>query len=113
MSDTTTTEIVGDTGHLRFVSSPNNQGLAPTFLSGSFNPSPDERRVITLFLNFDIGNIGDPSDDSNLRLRFEFTDPLLATVDTLGHPVYLTAEDRITPFREAKGKSPVQQQEES
>jgi hypothetical protein len=68
--------------------------------------------VVTVFLNFDIGNIGDPTDDSVLRLRFEFTDPLLATVDTTGKPVYLTAEDRITPYREAKGKAPVQERED-
>jgi hypothetical protein len=99
-------EIVGDTGHLRLHSPPNIISDGWYLLSGSFNPSPDERRVITMFL------ANDAFPDHILRLRFEFTDPTLATMDTTGQPVYLTSEDRITPYREIKGKSPVDAQKE-
>lgn len=110
--ETVIVEIVGDTGHLRLFAPPAGVGVGVwAFLTGSFNPSPDERRVVTIFLTNDVGNIGDPTDDNTLRLRFEFTDPLLATVDTLGNAVYLTAEDRIAPYREAKGTSQTQERE--
>lgn len=100
----TVVEIVGDTGHLRIHAPLDDVLNFYQFLSGSFNPSPDERRVITVFFTFT------RIPGSVLRIRFEFTDPLLATTDTLGNPVYLTSEDRIVPYREVTGKAPTQQE---
>lgn len=103
-------EIIGDTGHLRWHALDSRAFSLVEFLVGSFRPSPDERRVVTTAFNFRLPtSTGDAN--INLHLRLEFTDPLLATIDTIGRPVYLTAEDRIVPYREAKGKSPVQHQE--
>ena len=61
------------------------------FEFGSFKGAVDERRVA--FIGMVI-----PTSGKRFTMRFEFTDPALATVDIRGLPVYLTAEERVTPF---------------
>lgn len=61
------------------------------FSSGSFKGTVDERRVAFVIMAI-------PTGSKLFSIRFEFTDPSLATVDIKGIPVYLTREDRIVPF---------------
>jgi hypothetical protein len=63
------------------------------FSSGSFKASVDERRVALLQMAI-------PTGSKRFSIRFEFTDPSLASMDTRGVPVYITQEERITPYRE-------------
>lgn len=63
------------------------------FSSGSFKGTVDERRVALVIMAI-------PTGAKLFSVRFEFTDPALATVDIKGVPVYLTKEDRIVPFTE-------------
>lgn len=61
------------------------------FSSGSFKGTVDERRVAFLIMAI-------PTGGKLFSLRWEFTDPSLATVDIRGLPIYITPEERITPF---------------
>lgn len=61
------------------------------FSSGSFKGTVDERRVAVVVMAI-------PTGSKIFTMRWEFTDPSLAAVDIRGLPVYITAEERITPF---------------
>lgn len=87
--------ILGDTGTLNIQIIPLGGANPMEFRSGSFRASVAERRVAGVFLFIPMGG-------KSLELRFEFTDPAFATEDIKGIPVYVTAEDRITPYTEPR-----------
>lgn len=84
--------ISSDSSTLRLNATPVNPAdAAMQFSSGSFKGAVDERRVAFCILAIPVGG-------KLFSMRFEFTDPSLANVDLKGIPVYITAEERITPF---------------
>lgn len=92
--------ITSDTCTLEIQAAPLVPGNpAMEFASGSFKGSVDERRVA--FVNMAI-----PTGSKRFSLRFEFTDPSMATVDLWGSPLFLTAEDRIRPYTESPRTNP-------
>lgn len=75
-----TVEVVGDTGQLLATTIDLSGPSEMSVISASFRGSPDERRVVSLFV--DIGGI------KTLELRFEFFDPAFITTTMLGKPLY-------------------------
>lgn len=93
MADNTVV-ILADTATLSLRAQPANPASDPLeFSSGSFKGCVDERRVASMVLAI-------PASSKLFSLRFEFTDPSLATMDIKGVPMYLTDEDRLTPAPE-------------
>lgn len=69
------------------------------FESGSFKGSVDERRVAVVQMVI-------PTGTKRFTMRWEFTDPSLAATDIRGLPIYITAEERITPFSDNVREKP-------
>ena len=72
---------------------------AMEFSSGSFKGTVDERRVAFIVMAI-------PTGSKLFSMRWEFTDPSLAAVDIRGLPIYITAEERITPFSDNVREKP-------
>lgn len=97
--------INSDTSTLTLITTPLlDTDPAMEFITGSFKGTVDERRVAVL-------NMVIPTGTKLFTLRFEFTDPLMASVDIWGTPTYLNDEDRIHPYQEIAGA--VAQQEKN
>lgn len=78
---TNTVEIAGDTSSL-LVNATNITGADElAFISGSFRSSPDERRVVTIFM--EVGGTG-----KTFEMRLEFSDPQFIETTITGRNIY-------------------------
>lgn len=71
--------IIGDTGTISLKAT-NVTSVDPIeFISASYRPGPDERRVISVFLNV---------AGKSCELRFEFFEPSFPEIDIVGKKLY-------------------------
>lgn len=80
---TNVVEIVGDSSHMRLETTDISGPDPLEFLSGSFRSTPEERRVVNVFLT---------ANGAILSLRFEFTSQLFPEHSITGARIYNTED---------------------
>lgn len=83
-----TVHVVGDQSNIVLHVSNITAVDVPEFLSGSFRGSPEERRIMSIFLSLESGT-------KTIELRFEFTDPLFVQQNIVGKSVYPNSPDTL------------------